>query len=119
MSMQPAGIIIWSENFESLLQFYEDLFGIKCHKKKESSAYFLWGDFKFFIGNHSEIKGKSKDSNRIMINIKVDNIKKVVDKLIAQNIVFERMPETESWGGKVATFNDPENNRINLIQIST
>ena len=114
---EPIGIIIWSDNFEELLNFYETVLEVPCTKKKENSAYFQWGNFKFTIANHSEIKGKSKDPNRFMINIKVEDIENTTKKLLKYGVNFIRMPEKEKWGGKVATFEDPENNRVNLIQI--
>ena len=114
---EPIGIIIWSESFEELVNFYETVLEVPCTKKKEHSAYFQWGNFKFSIANHSEIRGKSKDPNRFMINIKVADIEEITERLLKIGVNFIRMPEREKWGGKVATFEDPENNRVNLIQI--
>ena len=113
---EPIGIIIWSENFEDLVSFYETVLEVPCTKKKERSAYFQWDNFKFSIANHSEIRGKSKDPNRFMINIKVADIEEITERLLKIGVNFIRMPEREKWGGKVATFEDPENNRVNLIQ---
>ena len=88
----------------------------KLPKKKETSAYFLKDNFKFYIAEHSEVSGKSKDPNRVILNLETEDIEAEYKRLTHKNINFVRPPELEKWGGKVATFEDPENNRINLIQ---
>tara|TARA_B100001029_G_scaffold148672_1_gene130006 strand:+ start:1537 stop:1896 length:360 start_codon:yes stop_codon:yes gene_type:complete len=114
--MKPIGIIIWTEKLENLLDFYEFIFNTKVTKKKETSAYFLKDNFKFYIAEHSEVSGKSKDPNRVILNLETEDIEAEYKRLTHKNINFVRPPELEKWGGKVATFEDPENNRINLIQ---
>ena len=47
---------------------------------------------------------------------KTEDIEKEYKRLIAQGVKFIRKPEIEKWGGKVATFEDPDKNRINLIE---
>ncbi len=114
--MKPIGIIIWTEKLENLLGFYELIFASKVTKKKETSAYFLKDNFKFYIAEHSEVSGKSKDPNRVILNLETDDIETEYTRLTNEKISFIRPPEIEKWGGKVATFEDPENNRINIIE---
>ena len=114
--MKPIGIIIWTEKLSNLLSFYELILNSKVHKLKNTSAYFIYNDFRIYISEHSEIFGNSKEPNRMIINLETDDIQSEYNRLINLNINFIRKPEIEKWGGKVATFEDPENNRINLIQ---
>jgi len=115
--MKPIGIIIWTENLENLLDFYELIFDSKVSKKKETSAYFIKNNFKFFIAEHSEVNGNSKDPNRVILNLETNDLEIEYQRLINAGVRFIRIPEFENWGGKVATFEDPEKNRVNLIEL--
>ena len=114
--MKPIGIIIWTESLGNLLEFYELLFNSKVHKLKSTSAYFIYNDFRIYISEHSEVKGNSKDPNRMIINLETEDIESEYERLKNLGINFIRIPEVENWGGKVATFEDPDKNRINLIE---
>ena len=114
--MKPIGIIIWTEKISNLLNFYEMIFGSKVHKLKSTSAYFVYNNLRIYISEHSEVEGDSKDPNRMIINLETKDIEKEYKRLIAQGVKFIRKPEIEKWGGKVATFEDPDKNRINLIE---
>tara|TARA_B100000941_G_scaffold286313_1_gene259648 strand:+ start:6633 stop:6992 length:360 start_codon:yes stop_codon:yes gene_type:complete len=114
--MKPIGIIIWTEKITNLLEFYEIFFDSKVHKMKSKSAYFIYNGFRIYISEHSEIKGNSKDPNRMIINFETKDIEKEFKRLIDHGVKFIRKPEIEKWGGKVATFEDPDKNRINLIE---
>ena len=39
-----------------------------------------------------------------------------VARLKAAGVAFSREPEQESWGGWIATFNDPDGNVLSLAQ---
>ena len=57
------------------------------------------------------------DKEKIDNSIKnLEFIVKEYKRLIDQGVRFIRKPEIEKWGGKVATFEDPDKNRINLIE---
>ena len=45
-----------------------------------------------------------------MINLGVDDIHAEHNRLVDAGVVFIRPPERESWGGWVATFQDPDGN---------
>lgn len=114
--MKPIGIIIWTEKISNLLKFYEMIFESKVHKLKSTSAYFIYNNLRIYISEHSEVQGDSKDPNRMIINLETKDIEKEYKRLIGQGVRFIRKPEIEKWGGKVATFEDPDKNRINLIE---
>ena len=114
--MKPIGIIIWTEKLSNLISFYETILNTKVHKYKKTSAYFIYNDFRIYISEHSEITGDSKEPNRMIINLESDDIQNEYIRLKKLNINFIRKPEIEKWGGKVATFEDPEKNRINIIE---
>ena len=59
---------------------------------------------------------KNKNQYRMMINFSVDNINETYFRLVEEGVRFIRNPEKESWGGLVATIEDPDNNIIQLLQ---
>ena len=54
-----------------------------------------------------------------MINLGVDDIHAEHNRLSDAGVVFIRPPERESWGGWVATFQDPDGNLLQLLQTPT
>ncbi len=112
-----SGIILWTEKISNLQQFYEDLLGLEAHYVSDKFISFRWNDFKFSIGEHSFITNKlNKDPYRFMINFNVDEIDSTLNKLKTKNVEILREPETEHWGGIVATFKDPDGNIVQIFQ---
>jgi catechol 2,3-dioxygenase-like lactoylglutathione lyase family enzyme len=52
-----------------------------------------------------------------MVNLAVDDISAVHARLAGAGVTFTRPPETEDWGGQVASFLDPDGNLIQLMQL--
>ena len=111
-----AGLIIWTENMDVLSNFYRDVLQIVPHSVKPDFISFKWGDTRLNIGTHSDIKGLSKDKFRIMINLRVKDVRAVHKLLEERGIDFIRPPEQEHWGGWICTFSDPDENIIQLVQ---
>ena len=113
---EVCGIIIWTDRLTEMCNFYEKTLGLKIRNKKSNYVNFEWNDFKLTIGKHNKVKGKNKDQYRMMINFSVDNINETYVRLVEEGVRFIRNPEKESWGGLVATIEDPDNNIIQLLQ---
>ena len=111
-----AGLIIWTDNLEVLLDFYRDVLQLVPHSVKPDFVSFRWGDTRLNIGTHSNIKVLSKDRFRIMINLRVNDVRAVHNSLEERGIDFMRPPEQEHWGGWICTFSDPDGNIIQLVQ---
>ena len=73
---------------------------------------------KFGLGIHKNVKGISKEIYRVMINLRTEDIFFEYERLQALGVKFIRIPEKENWGGWIATFLDPDNNVIQMIQQS-
>jgi uncharacterized glyoxalase superfamily protein PhnB len=50
-----------------------------------------------------------------MINLAVADIDAAHQRLMAAGVPSLRTPSTEPWGGKVATYADPDGNTIQLM----
>ena len=112
-----AGVIIWTGDFPRLLAFYRDTLGLRPRSVKQAFANFEWGGFRFSIGTHSRIRGASRDPERMMLNFAVDDIRAAHTRLVAVGVRFIRPPEREKWGGWVSTFQDPDGNTLQLLQL--
>ena len=113
------GVIIWTTNVELLVDFYSRAFDIKPHRINENFVAFKFGSTRLNIGFHEQVEGRAKDPYRIMINLGTDNIHELAVSMVTKGVKFIRMPELEAWGGFVATFKDPENNIVQVLQAPT
>ena len=111
-----AGLIIWTDNLDVLSNFYRDVLQLVPHSVKPDFISFKWGDTRLNIGTHSDIKGTSKDQLRIMVNLRVKDIRAAYNNLQERGIDFIRLPEQENWGGWICTLSDPDGNIIQLVQ---
>lgn len=111
-----VGAIIWTDDLDRLLDFYENILGLNRHSRHGDFVSFRWGKFRLGIGVHKLIEGSSKDSYRIMINFGTKDILPLVQQLKDKGVKFLREPDQEHWGGIVATLEDPDGNVIQLLQ---
>ena len=112
-----AGVLIYTGNFPPMLTFYRDTLGLTPRGTKPGFVNFVWGDVRLTVTEHSQVSGTSTDNLRIMVNFTVDDIQAAVARLKAAGVAFSREPEQESWGGWIATFNDPDGNTLQLFEL--
>ena len=112
-----VGIIIWTDEIDKLVPFYQETLGLNVYSKHPDFVSFRLNNTKLGIGKHPQVIGTNKDPYRIMVNLGVDNIHTEYDSLIAKGVQFTRPPELEHWGGWVSTLSDPDGNTIQLMQL--
>ncbi len=115
-----AGVIIWTEpkRHAVMAAFYRDVVGLVPRSEREGFINFEFGRTRLTIARHSAVVGTSTDPLRVMVNLDVPAIHPVHERLAAAGVTFSRPPEQEPWGGWIATFNDPDGNTIQLMQVS-
>ena len=111
-----AGILIWTDNVERLSSFYRDKLRLQPYSIKNEFVAFKWGDMRLSLGKHQHVKGESRDSYRIMINLSTTDIMHTYEELRCRDVEFIRPPEQEHWGGWVSTFRDPDGNILQLLE---
>ncbi len=115
-------ILIWSEDFRKLANWYQNVFGFKVIEElnhpKDTGILFevnpkgtwLW------IGQHSEVKGGNLDTHRHMFNIDVDSVKKSYQYLKSKKVKFLAKPfKAPTFDKYFATFYDLDGNLIQII----
>src|SRR3989344_9019687 len=106
-------ILIGSHDAKALASFYEKFLG---KPKTEDGGYYGWqvGSAFFSIGPHSEIKGKSKEPQRIIINFETKEVKEEFEKI--KKLGAKVIKEPNDMGGAwIATFADPDGNYFQLM----
>jgi len=114
-----AGVLIWTEaaRFQEMVRFYRDTLGLAPRSVKPDFINFDWSGVRLSVGVHDRVRGASRESLRIMINLTVGDIRAAHERLTRAGVVFSRAPAQEDWGGWVATFADPDGNILQLMQL--
>ncbi len=120
LSDKTIGIGIWSEDFEKLAKWYEEILDFKVKRKlnlpNDTVIEFDFGKNFFFIGKHSKVKGKNKDPYRIMIGFNVKSVRKVYEELTNNGVKFVAKPfEAPEGGYWCTTALDPEGNILQFF----
>jgi len=114
-------ILIFSQNPDKLMKFYRDILGLKLEKKLDipndyGYMFDVEGKMKLWIGKHSEIKGKTKESFRHIFNLFTDEVQKWYEMVKdAKGVEIILKPSLTPFATKedpvyVCTFLDPEGN---------
>jgi catechol 2,3-dioxygenase-like lactoylglutathione lyase family enzyme len=113
-----AGVVFWTDNLEEMVRFYQGVLGLKLHSHHgDFVAFELRPGVRLNLGRHSQVRGRAKDPHRVMLHLKVGDIVAVYNRLKDRGTVFLREPAQETWGGWVATFQDPDGNILQLLQL--
>jgi len=112
-------VIIWTEDLPGLTAFYRDTIGFNAEGEFEGFVIFRSSaGGQLALGAHSEVKGASRDPNRMMIDLTVDDCKAEHTRLAAAGVRFVREPSVDQEGGPmIATFVDPDGNTLQLFQM--
>jgi predicted enzyme related to lactoylglutathione lyase len=112
-----VGILLYTHDLERMRTFYRDVVGFEPLHDRPHQIIFRWeGNFRLTIVPHSDLREGNRDPLHIMLNLGVSDIGAVHRRLSAAGVTFIRPPEQEPWGGWIATFQDPDNNIIQLLQ---
>lgn len=114
MIKEVHSAIIWTEEMGRLLPFYRDVLGMGT--QMEAEGFVVLGGGKLALGVHSEVKGASRDPNRVMVNLSVEDCRAEYERLSAAGVKFVRAPSQEQGGLIIATLADPDGNLLQLFQ---
>lgn len=118
------GILLFSENARRLAEFYREKVGLTISFEgevgEEGDEVFVF-DFEngtgFAVMDHSEVKGKRKEPERMMFNIEVSDIDEAVKRLDGNKVAKIRDTYHVEEYGKIATYQDIDGNYFQLVQI--
>lgn len=117
-------ISIGSQSAKKLASFYKDKVGLKFGMVAEMGDK---GDELYelkvgkgpgiYIMDHSKVKGTSKNPDRILLNLEVDDIEKEVARMKKAKIKPVKETYHVEGYGWVATFKDVDGNLFQFVQV--
>lgn len=114
-----AGVIVWTSaaRFPAMAAFYRESLGLEPRSERPGFVNFAWGEVRLTVTVHDRVEGPAADPLRVMVNLATDDIDGMHDRLVAAGAPVVRSPEPEPWGGRVATYADPDGNLIQLLAL--
>ena len=109
---------VWSADLNNLLPFYRDVIGLEV--SLEAPGFVVLGNPRgpaVALGTHSDVHGKNADAARHMVGLETDDIEGEFQRLKARGVEFIEEP-TKFDAVTVATFKDPEENLVQLLQFN-
>ena len=115
MKVNNFHIQITSEDPDRLKSFYRDTVGLPNVPEMGDGAFAV-GGANLFVDGHSETKGQTKEPQRMLVDLVVDDAAAERARLEGRGVEFIRREGKEEWGGTISTFLDPDGNYCQLVQ---
>lgn len=112
-------VIVHSERPERLISFYEDVVGLTPRFDVTPGA-FMAGSSSFvsmIVEPHSEVHGKTREPERLLLNFVIDDAVAEQERLMSRGVRFVREATEEAGAGIFATFEDPDGNYCQLVEL--
>ena len=115
-----GGVLVYTSKmrFPAMRRFYVDVLGLKPRSDRDGFVNFQFGTERLTVAVHSAIDAENSDPLHIMVNLLTDDVDEAYSLAIARGARSIRPPETEKWGGRIATLQDPDGNLVHLMQLS-
>ncbi len=117
-------VLIGSADATKLAEFYREKVGLKqtmeAEMGEDNTNVFMFefeNKTSLAVMDHSEVKGKAHNPERIIFNIEVDNIEEEFKKLVDNGVKkITDIYHVENYG-HIATFEDLDGNYFQIVQI--
>lgn len=124
MIKKIEAILLFSDNPRRLAEFYQDKVGLKMtnefemgEENEEGFAFEELEGCSLYISHHSKVRGKNTQHDRIMFNLEVDDIEVEVKRLEGKHVKkVQDIYHVEGYG-QIATYEDPDGNYFQLVQV--
>ena len=103
---------------KELAQFYEKVFDKAPDMQDGTWSGWQVGNCFFNIGEHSEVKGKAKEPQRIILNLETKDVEeefKRIKKIENAKVIKAPYNPGEAERMSIATFADPDGNYFQLM----
>ena len=109
-------VTFYVSNLEKAAEFYEKTLGLE--KKYEYPSYVGFECGGVEIGLVPKLKEGEKVSHRSpSVEFLVDNVERLYAELKNKGVKIVKELYEEPWGGRQATFTDPDGNVLEIVQI--
>jgi predicted enzyme related to lactoylglutathione lyase len=109
-----TNVLIGSEQPERLGEFYTGVFDRPADMKE--GGFFTWqfGASGLSVGEHSEVKGRAAEPQRVILNLEAQDVQKEFDRIKAAGATVVKEPY-ELQGMWIGTLADPDGNYFQLM----
>lgn len=107
--------MIGTGNHAAMAKFYEKLLEKAPDMKEDNFVGWSAGSTFISIGEHSEVKGKAQEPQRILINFETNEVKEEFERISKIDGVSVIKEPYEMGGAWIATFTDPDGNFLQLM----
>ncbi|MGY4707795.1 VOC family protein [Candidatus Bipolaricaulota sp. J31] len=94
--------------------FYRDVLGLDPKYRFEDYAGFDVGGVEVGLKTWGELEPPREEEP--LVNFLVDDVDRACGELSARGVRFAKGPEDTPWGGRIAVFQDPDGNTLQLSQ---
>jgi len=112
-----SSVMVGSMQQRVMAAFYEKVFGKKPDMSEDKWAGWSVGKTFFTVGEHSGMKGKTKEPGRVMFNLETKDVKEEFERIkaISGVTVIKEPYEMGGHGMLIATLADPDGNYFQLM----
>jgi predicted enzyme related to lactoylglutathione lyase len=108
----PIGsLLVGSSNVATMKDWYRRAFDVS----ENDMGAFEFGPMQFFIEEHTEVRGPTKEPARIIVNLNVDDCRAIEQHLEGMGVSWVRKVEQMPFG-LIGTVADPDGNYVQIIQ---
>ena len=110
-------VTFYVSDLKKAVEFYEEAFGLE--KECEYSSYVGFECGGVEIG----LTPRRKEEEQVSLvspslEFMADDVDKVYEHLESKGVKFIKEPHDEPWGGRQATFTDPDGNILEIVQVN-
>jgi predicted enzyme related to lactoylglutathione lyase len=109
--------MIGSSDPKTLAEFYAKVLEKEADWNDGTWYGFQIGSTHLTIGEHSEVKGRSKEPQRIILNLETKEVEKEFERIkkLGAEVIKEPYNASETEDMQIATFADPDGNYFQLM----
>jgi predicted enzyme related to lactoylglutathione lyase len=109
-----SSVMIGSTQPKVLAEFYARVFGKPADWTEDSWSGWQVGSTHLTIGAHSEVKGKAKEPQRVILNFESENAKEEFERIKSSGakVVKDLYEMENTW---IGTFADPDGNYFQIM----
>jgi len=110
-----------TDDLERVVQFYEQITGIKAVRYTPVFAELIMPSFTLAIGHthttqlFGEDSARPADNHTVIIEFRVDNVDSEYERLKPLVTDWVQEPATMPWGNRSILFRDPDGNLVNFF----
>ncbi len=109
-----SSVMIGSLQPKVLAEFYEKV--LERPADSADDGWYEWkvGSTHLTIGEHSEVRGKAKEPQRVILDFETEEVKEEFDRIkgVGAEVIKEPYEMEGAW---IATFADPDGNYFQLM----